>query len=152
MDIQMVVGASTLYQMQTENTDDVSQTKPIDATQEDQSEDSALTFGGDRVTISEEGRQQAKSIEGGSLEEDREQEDSEKEQRVKEIKQRIEEIQQELTDISKDNSMAEDVKQKKTQALTQELLELNSELSELQTSSSGNAGGTSAEGMANSLT
>ncbi|WP_027182842.1 hypothetical protein [Desulfovibrio inopinatus] len=153
MDIQFVVGGNLLpYQTQATDAEKVGQTAAIEKSAEGQSENGGTSYGGDQVSISEEGRQMSATVDRRTLEDDREQEKSEKEQRIQEIKDRIEEIQQEMSEIAKDETLTEKEKQTQTQALTQELLQLNNELGKLRSSSGQDGRGTRAEGMANSLT
>lgn len=122
-----------------------------------------IASGPDRLTISQEGRQRAASIDAGKLkekfaqspEEAEESKKSQIEKRIQQIKERIEDLRAEKDEIEQ-STMDEKQKQIKKAQIEAQIAALNSQLQEAYKELNGGSGavqpgGTPAQGMGNSL-
>ncbi len=114
---------------------------------------------GDTVNISEEGRQLAvSSATAGQADEASDESENAAgarvKQRIKDVQAKIKELQEQIRAVEEEN-LSEKQKQQKIQQLQDQLAQYQAQLADLQRAlygSSGNPGGTRAEGMSSSLT
>ncbi len=133
----------------------------VDGSPDDKASGGISAASGDTVTISEEGKRLASSSEtfavaqGASEADDDDDSTAAKvKQRIKDVQTKIKELQEQIRAVEEEN-LSEKQKQQKIQQLQDQLAQYQAQLADLQRAlygSSGNPGGTRAEGMSSSLT